>query len=301
MIIGIIVSYQPNIEDLVRNINEVLEQVDYLILIENGSSPHVQDQIVSKLNNKKMKVILQTQNLGLAKAQNIGIQKGIELGGNYFLFLDDDSSLSKGSVEKLKRELDENPKLGIAACHIIHENSSKVQKYWIKTKWFYKRVRLTDIIPKLDNVNTVISSGSLISKEVIEKCGLMREDFFIDYIDIEYCLRVRANGFAISVIQSARLSHNLGNTKSIQIGQLAFHPTNHNPERRYYMIRNRIWTWKLYAPQFPGWFLIDLGNFFVDNIRVFIFEEEKFLNLKCFTLGIRDGILKKSIFITKKI
>ncbi len=293
MIIGIIVSYQPNIEDLVRNINDVLEQVDSLLLIENGSSDHIQTQITSHLNDKKIKIFLEDKNLGLAKAQNIGILKGLELGGDYFLFLDDDSRLTKGSVGELKQEFEVNPKLGIAACNIIHENSSKEQKYWIKTKWFYKRMGFTSLIRKLENVNTVISSGSLVSREVIEKCGLMREDYFIDYIDIEYCLRVRANSFTISVIRSAELRHKLGNTKSIQVGKLAFHPTNHNPERRYYMIRNRIWTWKLYALPFPGWFLIDLGNFFVDNMRVFIFENNKFQNFIEFSKGLKNGILKK--------
>ncbi len=294
MIIGIIVSYQPNLEDLILYTNEILAEVDYLILIENGSTNHIQNQINIRLSNEKIKVLLQTKNLGLAKAQNIGIRKGIELGGDYFLFLDDDSRLSKGSVEKLKRELEENSKLGIAACHILHENSNKEQKYWIKTKCFYKRVGFTSIMRKLENVNTVISSGSLVSKEVVQKCGLMREDYFIDYIDIEYCLRVRANDYTISVIRSAKLAHRLGNTKSIQVGQIAFHPTNHSPERRYYMIRNRIWTWKLYAFQFPGWFLIDLGNFFADNVRVFIFEKNKFLNLKFFLIGLRDGFFKKT-------
>jgi rhamnosyltransferase len=293
MIIGIIVSYQPDLEDLILYTNEILEQVDSLLLIENGSNEQIQNQIIARLNNEKIKILLQTTNLGLAKAQNIGIQKGMELGGDYFLFLDDDSRLSKGSVSELKREFEVNPKLGIAACHILHENSSKEQKYWIKTKWFYKRVGFTSIIRKLENVNTVISSGSLVSKEVIEKCGLMREDYFIDYIDIEYCLRVRANGYSISVIHSARLRHKLGNTKSIPLGKLAFHPTNHNPERRYYMIRNRIWTWKLYALQFSGWFLIDLGNFFVDNIRVIIFENNKFQNFREFSMGLKDGIFKR--------
>jgi len=293
MLIGIIVSYHPEIDDLISNCKEIVNQIDKLILVDNGSNKSLQDQIINNLSTDNIIILLESKNLGLAAAQNIGIKKGLELGGDFFLFLDDDSSMSKESVEILRKEFEINPNLGIAACHIVHNDSRKEQKYWIQSKFFYKRVRLTANMRKLENVNTVISSGSLITRKVIEKCGFMREDFFIDYIDIEYCLRVRANGFTITVIRKAELLHNLGNTKSIQFSKLLFHPTNHSPERRFYMIRNRIWTWKLYSLQFPGWFLIDVGNFLVDNLRVFLLEKQRKENFKQFLLGLKEGFFKK--------
>lgn len=293
MLIGIIVSYHPEIDDLISNCKEIVNQIDKLILVDNGSNKSLQDQIINNLSTDNIIILLENKNQGLAKAQNIGIKKGLELGGDFFLFLDDDSSMSKESVEILRKEFEINPNLGIAACHIVHNDSRKEQKYWIQSKFFYKRVRLTANMRKLENVNTVISSGSLITRKVIEKCGFMREDFFIDYIDIEYCLRVRANGFTITVIRKAELLHNLGNTKSIQFSKLLFHPTNHSPERRFYMIRNRIWTWKLYSLQFPGWFLIDVGNFLVDNLRVFLLEKQRKENFKQFLLGLKEGFFKK--------
>ncbi|HRG74653.1 MAG TPA: glycosyltransferase family 2 protein [Leptospiraceae bacterium] len=293
MLIGIIVSYHPEIDDLISNCKEIVNQIDKLILVDNGSNKSLQDQIINNLSTDNIIILLESKNLGLAAAQNIGIKKGLELGGDFFLFLDDDSSMSKESVEILRKEFEINPNLGIAACHIVHNDSKKEQKYWIQSKFFYKRVRLTANMRKLENVNTVISSGSLITRKVIEKCGFMREDFFIDYIDIEYCLRVRANGFTITVIRKAELLHNLGNTKSIQFSKLLFHPTNHSPERRFYMIRNRIWTWKLYSLQFPGWFLIDVGNFLVDNLRVFLLEKQRKENFKQFLLGLKEGFFKK--------
>jgi rhamnosyltransferase len=294
MIVGIIVSYHPEIFQLVSNCKEIQNQVDKLILVENGSDKATQAQICKYLEGDNIIILLESINSGLAKAQNIGIRKGMELGGDYFLLLDDDSKLSEGSVEELRNEFEKNPLLGIAACHILHADSNKEQKYWVLSNQIYKRVRFTGSIRKLEKVNTVISSGSLIKREVIEKCGLMQAEFFIDYIDIEYCLRVRANGYTITVLKNAELIHRLGNTKSIQISKWIFHPTNHIPERRYYMIRNRIWTWKLFLFQFPGWFLIDLGNFFADNLRVFLFEKNRMNNFKFFILGLKDGILKNS-------
>lgn len=294
MVVGILVCYKPDLDLFILNTKKNAQDLDYLILIENGSNNNTQNRIKSEFTDSKFIVILLDKNLGLAKAQNIGIKKGIELNAEYFLFLDDDSILEVGSVERLKEELIQNPKVGIAACHIIHENSNKVQKYWIKNNFFFKRVELTKSNHKLENVNTVISSGSLISKSVIERCGLMLDNYFIDYIDIEYCLRVKKKGYTIVVLRDAVLYHNLGNTRTVTLGNFEFHPTNHSSERRYYMIRNRIWTWKKYCFTFPGWLLIDFGNFLVDNTRMFILEKNRLKNLKFFSLGLIDGIFKSS-------
>lgn len=294
MVAGIIVSYQPNPEELIIHINELLEEVDIILLIENGSNKTIQVELENKLQNTKIEILRLTENEGLARAQNIAIKRGMEIGVDYFLFLDDDSEIGKGSVKLLQEELEKNPTVGIVSCHIEHKDSDKKQKYWIKRIYLYHRVQFTESIHRLENVNTVISSGTLIPRRVIEKCGLMQDEYFIDYVDIEYCLRVRANGYSITVLQNAKLFHKLGNTRSIRFGFFRFHLTNHSPKRRYYMIRNRIWTWRKYAFTFPGWLLLDIGNFLADNVRVFIFEKNKWEKGKFFWKGVVDGVFRKA-------
>ncbi|MBP9885969.1 MAG: glycosyltransferase [Leptospiraceae bacterium] len=293
IVAGIIISYQPSIDDLYLSIKNLTKEVDIIILVENGSDKYTQNKIKDIVKDNKIDLLIQDTNQGLGFAQNIGIQHGLKKKAKYFLFLDDDSILTKGSTKQLILELESNPNLGLAACNIIHKDSNKIQKYWIKTKFFYKRISFSEKEEKFQNVNTVISSGSMIPRKVIEQCGLFREDYFIDYIDIEYNLRIRSNGYTITVIRNAELLHKLGNTKSIQIRRLLeIHPTFHNPSRRFFMIRNRIWTWKIYMLTFPGWFLIDFSNFIFDNMRVLLFENNKLENLIQIFRGIKAGFSK---------
>jgi len=294
IVAGIIISYQPNIDDLLFSIKNLKEEVDLIILVENGSDEYIQSKIKDSITDKKIEILIHNKNQGLGFAQNTGIRHGLTKGVEYFLFLDDDSILTKGSTKQLTLELKSNPNLGIASCNIIHKDSNKIQKYWIRTKFFYKRIGFSKKEEKFHNVNTVISSGSMIPRRVIEQCGLFREDYFIDYIDIEYCLRIRLNGYTITVIRNAELIHRLGNTKSIQFGRLLeIHPTFHNPSRRFYMIRNRIWTWRIYIFTFPGWFLIDFSNLILDNMRVLLFENNKFKNLIQIFKGLKEGFSKR--------
>jgi rhamnosyltransferase len=46
---------------------------------------------------------------------------------------------------------------------------------------------------------TTITSGSLVSLTVFQLLGGLRDDFFIDCVDHEYCLRARAHGFRVMI------------------------------------------------------------------------------------------------------
>lgn len=74
MLIGIIVSYQPNLSELVSNSKNILSQVDKLILIENGSDKNSRSN-PNRNQRFKITIHLESKNLGLGAAQNIGIKK----------------------------------------------------------------------------------------------------------------------------------------------------------------------------------------------------------------------------------
>ena len=71
MVAGIIVSYQPNPGELIIHINELLEEVDIILLIENGSNKTIQVELENKLQNTKIEILRLTENEGLARAQQI--------------------------------------------------------------------------------------------------------------------------------------------------------------------------------------------------------------------------------------
>lgn len=52
-------------------------------------------------------------------------------------------------------------------------------------------------------VDATISSGTMICREVVEKVGLPRTDFFIDFVDFEYGIRIRRHGYEIAVVRDS--------------------------------------------------------------------------------------------------
>ena len=64
-------------------------------------------------------------------------------------------------------------------------------------------------------------------------------EYFIDYVDNEFCMKLRLNGYRILRINQASIRHQLGISNSINIlGIIHINYTRHAPWRFYYMIRN---------------------------------------------------------------
>jgi len=93
----------------------------------------------------------------------------------------------------------------------------------------------------------VITSGSMVRREVVEAIGLPRSDFFMDFVDYEYCLRARSLGYKIAVVTRAKLFHEIGEARTVRfLGRRSFW-SDHRPFREYYMSRNLVYSaWWLY-------------------------------------------------------
>ena len=96
-----------------------------------------------------------------------------------------------------------------------------------------------------------MASGSFIPNKRFKEIGLMREDFWIDYIDYEFSFRVRKQGYKILGVGGARLNHRLGITQQIKVLGKTFSYQVHPAFRRYTIYRNRFIAIKEYSMPFP--------------------------------------------------
>jgi rhamnosyltransferase len=78
----------------------------------------------------------------------------------------------------------------------------------------------------------------------------MEDALFIDFVDLEWCIRARSKGYAVLGAPALRLQHSLGGQPVVIFGRA--YPS-HSPLRHYYMFRNAIalvrrsyvpWSWK---------------------------------------------------------
>ena len=167
-------------------------------------------------------------NRGVAGALNRGIEQAISKGAGYILTMDQDSSFLQGDIDRYIQLCNECPIPNVGIFAPVHTDVSHLH------------------LPVYQEPQAaMMTSGSIFSVDTYRTLGRLREDFFIDLIDDEYCARAKRYGYRLVTVNDIMLQHQLG------LG-MQYNPffrkqyLNHIPWRYYYMIRNRLEVIRLY-------------------------------------------------------
>lgn len=281
---AIMVTYNPDIPELRKNINAVKDQVGFVYVVDNSTENSVKSKMKKILDAENLEIISNQNNYGIAYAQNQGIKKGIEKKYQAFLFLDQDSYIEKNTVSRL---VDSHNKLysqgklvGLVGPVAFNKDKSIEDTYHVKRKLSHDYIE----------VKQTLSSGSLISKETLVAVGMMEEELFIDLVDYEWCWRAKKKGFSTYIIPEIKLAHRLGEGRKKLIGLEFGIPA---PIRHYYQYRNTLQMMtRSYVPtEFKIKYVFLLPVKFV--LYTSLISSRKY-RLKMIIKGIQDGLKRKS-------
>lgn len=258
-IAAMVTLYYPNDANF-RNIENYLEEVDKLYVIDNTPNKSHAEYLPS---SKKIEYF-SFDNIGVAKALNLGAQKAIEEGDKWLLTMDQDTVLPSSILKEMKK--------------VVEKEDMK--KIGIVTPWHNTKLKVDKPKERIDYPQDVMTSGNLLNLNIWKKIGGFNEDFFIDGIDIEYGLRLKKNGFKIMRLNDLEIEHDLGDIFYVK-GKLC---TNHSGLRRYYMNRNYHYIYDLYKETDK-----EFCDFLISNyktmLKVILFEKKKFSKVYGFVLG----------------
>lgn len=281
---AIIVTYEPDINELSKLVNSIIGQNFNVILVDNSEINFLDDNF----DIEGCKLLRNKQNLGIAYAQNIGIKNAILHGADIITFFDQDSVISDGLLSSLSEPLMKN-RLYITAPVSIDRNTyieypSQVLNRFGWTSDIYSNKK-NELVP----VDIAIASGITTSSDVFKIVGFFDEDFFIDFVDIEWCLRAKRNGIQIYVIPGAIMEHSIGE-KTISIGPIKF--IKHSPMRTYYKVRNSI---LLFRKKIKFIFVVrQIIPAIIHNFILIFFVEKKMDYLRYYLKGIHHGLIGRT-------
>ena len=98
-------------------------------------------------------------------------------------------------------------------------------------------------------VEYIPASGSLIDLALLDRVGPLQDDYFIDRVDVQWCLRARHLGLAIAVHPGVEMAHDQA-TRTVQLGRRTLF-VGHD-FRAYFHVRNSL-AMALRAPIAPFW------------------------------------------------
>jgi len=239
---GCVILYHPD-KEVVRNISS-LSMLDKVYVIDNTEGKiNENGEAIRRFSN--VHFYHDFDNQGIGKRLNQVCNLAIGDGFIFLLTMDQDS----------------------------HFEPEVLSKYFscIKDNISDKAIAMfgVSIIKEFENpdfcssslVDFLITSGSIINLSLYQELGKFDERLFIDYVDTEYCLRIKEKKYKCLKFHNILLDHKLGNSiERRSYKNFKFSPRIiHAPSRIFFMVRNYFYLKKKYKSKFPAE-LRQLGN-----------------------------------------
>lgn len=271
-IAAVVVLYNPSKKNI-SNIDNYIDSIDKLYVVDNSD-----DDVIRIDNSNKIEYIKLNENKGIAYALNLGAKSAIKDKYKYLLTLDQDSKMNSDIVNKMKEFLENNKSdktIGLISPY--QDIDSKDDK----------------INGDVEDMIEVMTSGNIINLDAYEDIGGFKDWLFIDCVDTDYCMNLHKNGYKVLRLNNIKMKHELGQLVVHKLFGKEYPCYNHNPIRRYYIVRNNLYINQLYKDLFPDYcaWLIRVQKGQVK--RIIAFEKNKIKKLKMMYKGYKD--FKKGI------
>ena len=220
----------------VRSLQSSFERPGDILVVDNHSRDGSAEILRASLSG--VRLIEAAENLGFAGGCNIGIRMALESGARFVLLMNSDAVIAPDALGHLLRAMERRGSLGIAAPVLLsreepdHVSSAGIffssRTGRMRHRGAGRRFSALESDP-LRTVDAASGCVMLIRREVFDKVGLLDEEYFFSFEDIEFCMRARRAGFETVCVQDARVYHEGGRT----IGR-------RSPRRVYFATRNHL-------------------------------------------------------------
>ena len=227
---------QPEVtEDLLKSLAEVNTYANLeIIVVDNGSKVNPMTRWKSRY--PEITFIRSDINTGFAGGNNIGIKDAT---GDYIFLINNDTEVTPDLIQKLVTTLEINPRIGVISPKIHYFDQPQLLQYAGYTEMNYYTAR-NACIGQFEEDNGQYDSLSgktgyahgaamMLSKEAIQKAGLMAENYFLYYEELDWCERIKKAGYEVHVNLQALIYHK----ESVSVGK-------RSTLKEYFMNRNRI-------------------------------------------------------------
>ena len=211
-----------------RECLESLEKLDYvnaeIVIVDNGSTNGDGEKIQEFFLVPKPytpHLIFNDANLGFAGGNNVGIKYALERGAHYVMLLNNDAIAAPDFLTNLVRAAESDSSYGILGSRIYQYGTDEVAFDGGRVnQWLTKGEHIIStgtVLVDIDQdcpreVDYITGAAMLVRGEVIKKIGLMREEYFLYYEDVDWCLRARKAGYKCALVSTSKVWHKVSTT-----------------------------------------------------------------------------------------
>jgi len=216
------------------------QKLDYpnftIVIIDNGSTDGSEEILHKRFADI---YILQTgSNLGFAGGNNVGIRYALDHGAEYIWLLNNDTIIDSAALSELVKVAESESTIGMVGSKILKYSAPDIIDCAAGQINFQKGTTChigrgeKDVgqYDELSEVDYITGCSLLVKKEVLEKVGLMLEEYFLYYEETDWCLQTRRKGYKLYCAPLSKVFHKVhSSTQKIDGAFL------------YYITRNRLY------------------------------------------------------------
>ena len=288
--LAIVVTYFPDTAALLKLLGQLNKETDFIV-IDNGTQ-NIQELIESiQVYERCIELRQLKENLGLARALNIGIEQARSLGCDYVFLFDQDSSLCDKFVNRMISACHEALRLsagGIAAVgpRIINPQTNRQTPFKLFNRFILRKDRPFNGSNRHFQADFLITSGTLLVLKHLQQIGDMKESYFIDNVDLEWCFRAKSLGF--DLVGTMALCCIMRSESAVITRWYALVLWRSTTPRTYYSSRNRTHLYRRsYSPL--GWKLRDCIRFLIKASWLVVCSQNRRLYWQSIRAGISDA------------
>lgn len=274
-IIAGIVTYNPDCDRLFDNICLCLEQIDRIIIVDNGSNNLLNIKNIIDKFDEKIEFYPLGSNKGIAFALNELIRISKDYKKDWLLTLDQDSILVPNILNSYTSIHIDNAIAMITS--IINDRNFGVDSNFAKEKEY-------------ESIEACITSGCLLNVDKAIEVDGFDDTMFIDYVDFDLCKRLILKGYKIVRINQIGLIHEVGNGKIVRKFGKKVIIYNHNRNRHFYQARNRAYFMRKYGKYLSIKDKLKFIKLHIEKMtNILLFENDKFRKTMKYIEGLIGG------------
>ena len=228
-------------EDTLRCLQSLLavDRADLeIVCVDNGSSDGSQRAVRERFPG--VTLIEAGENLGYAAGNNLGIRLALQRGAMWVMLVNNDATVAPDVTEGFLAAAREHPRAGILAGKVYFADRPQ-------TIWFAGQ-RVSELLgysgrprgygradgphyQRAADTGRAVGALMAISREALDKVGLLEEDLFAYVEDVDWALRVRQAGLEVVFAPRARAWHRVSASTG---GEAA------STHTLYYGVRNTV-------------------------------------------------------------
>ncbi|PKO62514.1 MAG: glycosyltransferase [Betaproteobacteria bacterium HGW-Betaproteobacteria-18] len=275
---AVVVIYFPD-EECMERIRQILPQVGKVVVVDNTPPETGSMDVRAAMQELPNTELIENRvNKGIAEALNQGLAFAAKEGYEWLLTLDQDTQCHPDMVTTL-----------IRLSKICQPRPLVLGSNYFDPQTNRTKVPVGQNDDDFLAQKTVITSGCLIDVKLAISIGGFRADYFIDQVDHEFCLRARANGYAVIISRKPLMTHSVGRPGGVRLPFLGVLP-NHPPVRKYYIARNTVVTVANYWRREPLWCTKRLIRLILGLFEMAVLERNRLRKVRAFFTGIVDGL-----------